>query len=92
MKKRIVIWIASIVVVVVILALLFARSAHSAPPVIPGDANGDGKVNVGDITKVERIILGLDAATPGADANLDGRVNVGDITKILRIVTGLDAQ
>ncbi|GAG13450.1 unnamed protein product, partial [marine sediment metagenome] len=37
--------------------------------VIPGDANGDGSVNALDITKVERIIAGLDAQTPGADAN-----------------------
>ncbi|MBI4284371.1 MAG: hypothetical protein HY670_00505 [Chloroflexi bacterium] len=36
----------------------------------PGDANGDGVVDALDITKVERIIAGLDALTYGADANL----------------------
>jgi len=58
--------------------------------VIPGDANGDGSVNALDITKVERIIAGLDAQTPGADANQDGNINALDITKVERIIAGLD--
>jgi len=57
---------------------------------IPGDANGDGAVDTWDITKVERIIAGLDAETPGADANQDGSINALDITKVERIITGLD--
>jgi hypothetical protein len=58
--------------------------------VLPGDANGDGNINVLDMTKVARIILLLDAETPGCDANLDGFTNVLDITKIARIILGLD--
>jgi hypothetical protein len=58
--------------------------------VLPGDANGDGEVNALDITKVERVIAGLDAGTPGADANQDGSVNALDITKTERIIAGLD--
>ncbi|MFA4837302.1 MAG: cohesin domain-containing protein, partial [Dehalococcoidia bacterium] len=58
--------------------------------VIPGDANGDGAVNVLDMTKVAREILQLDQLTPGADANLDGLVNVLDMTKIARIILLLD--
>jgi hypothetical protein len=54
--------------------------------VIPGDANGDGLVNALDITKVERIIAGLDAETPGADANEDGSVNALDITMVEIII------
>jgi len=57
--------------------------------VLPGDANGDGNVNALDITKVERIISGLDAETPGADANQDGNINALDITKIEIIIAGL---
>ncbi len=57
---------------------------------LPGDANGDGIVNNLDITKLERILVGLDTATPGADANQDGVVNNLDITKIERIIVGLD--
>jgi len=57
-----------------------------ASGVIPGDANGDGSVNALDITKVERIIAGLDAETPGADANEDGSVNALDITMVEIII------
>ena len=65
-------------------------SVHVSSAVLPGDANGDGIVNNLDITKVERIIVGLDAETPGADANQDGVVNNLDITKVERIIVGLD--
>ena len=62
----------------------------AAPPVsLPGDATGNGEIDAMDITKVERIIAGLDAQTPGADANQDGKMNACDITKVERIVAGL---
>jgi PKD repeat protein len=53
-----------------------------------GDANKDGTVNSIDITKVERIIMTLDASTAGADANGDGSVNALDITRIEQIIMG----
>ncbi len=52
----------------------------------PGDANKDGNVNSLDITKVERIIMGLDDPTPGADANGDGSTSALDITQIELII------
>jgi V8-like Glu-specific endopeptidase len=55
----------------------------------PGDANNDGTVNALDITKVERIIVGLDSATPGADCNQDSTVNALDITCVERTIAGL---
>lgn len=56
-----------------------------------GDANGDGSVNVGDLTAVASCILGY--ATEGfdadaADADRDGNINVGDISAIERIILG----
>ena len=57
-------------------------------PVV-GDANGNGVVTVADMTKVERVILGLDAATPGCDANQDGQINMADVTMIGRIILGI---
>lgn len=56
----------------------------------PGDANGDGKVNATDVTKVERIIAGPDTPTPWADANQDGTINAQDITRVERVIVGLD--
>jgi hypothetical protein len=57
--------------------------------VTPGDGNGDGAVNALDITKVERVIVGLDTDTPGSDANSDGNVNAMDITMIELIIAGM---
>jgi len=54
----------------------------------PGDANNDGSVNNLDITKLEKIIVGLDSPDPGADANGDGKVNTLDITKVEMVIMG----
>ena len=67
----------------------YATDSFTVQTVTAGDANGDGAVNALDITKVERIIAGLDAQTAGADANQDGNVNALDITKVERIIAGL---
>jgi hypothetical protein len=57
---------------------------------LPGDANGDGYINIFDMTRVARIILELEDPTPGADANQDGSINIFDMTKIARIILELD--
>jgi hypothetical protein len=68
----------------------YASDSFTIQPVAPGDANGDGTVNVLDITRVERAIADLDTETSGSDANGDGVINVLDITRIERIIAGLD--
>ena len=68
----------------------YGSDSFTVQAVTPGDGNGDGVVNALDITKVERVITGLDTETSGADANQDGGVNALDITKIERIIAGLD--
>jgi hypothetical protein len=57
---------------------------------MPGDANGDGVVNVLDISKTARIILERESPNPRADANKDGVINVFDITKVARLILELD--
>ena len=56
---------------------------------IAGDANGDGKVDVSDITAIAAYILGKNP-TPfrkdNADANGDGVIDVGDITTTASII------
>ena len=55
----------------------------------PGDANGDGTVNVGDIATISNWILGRPQTNfwwIAADVNEDKLVNVGDISKVARII------
>jgi len=56
---------------------------------IVGDANMDGVVDTGDITKVKRIYFELDPPTPCADVNGDGLIDTGDITAIKGIYFGI---
>ena len=50
-----------------------------------GDANGDGKVDIDDLTRLRR--YNAEASTvifPGADVNGDGTVDIGDLTRLRR--------
>jgi len=69
---------------------LASEYSWSFTTVLVGDATGEGLVDARDITKVERIIAGLDAATPGADATQDGLIDARDITMVERIIAGLE--
>ena len=57
---------------------------------ITGDVNGDGKVNVSDVTALINMILGI---TPmdqtRADVNGDTKVNVSDVTALINIILGI---
>lgn len=58
---------------------------------IKGDVNGDGYVNMNDVTFVINIILGkneteYELAT--ADVNGDGFINMNDVTAIINIILG----
>lgn len=56
---------------------------------IPGDANGDGEVNVSDIVEIVNDIMGKTSAKfvrVAADVNEDGEVNVTDIVKVVSII------
>lgn len=69
---------------------LASEYSWSFTTVLVGDATGEGEVDARDITKVERIIAGLDAAMPGADATQDGLIDARDITMVERIIGGLE--
>lgn len=58
-------------------------------PILLGDVNGDGEVNVADINVVTDIVLGgtVDSQTRlRADVNGDGEINVADINVISDII------
>jgi hypothetical protein len=58
------------------------------PECIPGDANGDGVVDVSDLPVEKQIILGELPPTCGADANEDGNINILDLVEIKLIIIG----
>ena len=57
-----------------------------------GDVNGDGRVNVSDVSALINMILGLEPMDQArADVNGDGRVNVSDVTKLINIILGIES-
>ena len=55
----------------------------------PGDVNGDGSVDVLDLTYLVNVILGTASATPCSDVNGDGSVDVLDLTATVNIILGV---
>ena len=56
----------------------------------PGDVNGDGRVNVSDVSALINMIMGITAMDQAAaDVNGDGRVNVSDVSALINIILGI---
>ena len=56
---------------------------------IKGDVNGDGKVNVSDVTALVNMILEvIPRDQERGDINGDGKVNVSDVTALVNIILG----
>lgn len=52
-----------------------------------GDVNGDGSVDVGDVTMLIRAILDSNHVNPDfEDVNGDGFIDVGDVTALISLV------
>lgn len=95
MNKKLVVIIGLVVSILVLVfmnvGVVFADNVdNSTVYFIAGDANDNGRISVGDLTIVERYILGYDKFSQGMDANRDGDVNMGDVIKIERYILNLD--
>ncbi len=55
-----------------------------------GDMDGDGIVDVADVTKVVSMILDESQSSDTGDVNGDGIVDVADITKVISVILGSD--
>lgn len=55
------------------------------PPVIPGDVNGDGEVNIADVNAIIDVIL-TGVPNAGADVNRDGETNIADVNVVIDII------
>ena len=62
----------------------------STPGFETGDVNGDGTVNVTDITTLVNMILGVvPKDETRADVDGDGKVNVSDVTALINLILGI---
>ena len=56
---------------------------------LKGDVNGDGKVNVSDVTALVNMILGvIPKDFTRGDVNGDGNINVSDVTALINLILG----
>lgn len=71
-----------------------AASNAAQTPVVSGDANGDGELNMKDVLIVRRVIAGLAAINPAFEerARISGGefLSAKDVLKMRRIIAGLD--
>ena len=58
-------------------------------PYIQGDGNMDGIIDGRDVIRVKKIILGLEAETPGADANGDCVIDGRDVIRVKKMILGI---
>lgn len=57
---------------------------------LPGDMNGDGKVNINDVTVLINIVLSIDGDGGSLIGDVDGNgiVNIMDVTRLIDIILG----
>ena len=72
-----------------------AQPDNPATTVMRGDANGDGKISISDLSRVQKHLLGLITLQGnefvGGDANSDGKISISDLSKIQKHLLGLDS-
>ena len=52
----------------------------------PGDVDGDGKVNISDVSTLIDLLLNGDDISDGADVDGDGKVNISDLSALIDIL------
>ncbi len=59
-------------------------------PYLPGDANGDGSLDILDLVRLSKHLAGADAAVNGISAELngDGQLTVRDLVRLRRLLVG----
>jgi hypothetical protein len=61
-----------------------------------GDNNANNKLDVGDATRIQRLLVGLETARSwdvfGNDTNGNDELDPGDVTQVLRTVVAIDPQ
>ena len=55
---------------------------------IPGDVDGDGRVNIDDVTTLIQMLLSGGTNDSAADIDGNGKVNIDDVTTLINILLG----
>ena len=88
-RMRFVSWDANVVSCGAIRVATFTAISSTTPPpppdTLPGDVDGDGVVNISDVTALIDYLLG--ASSPidmdNADVDADGHINISDVTTLI---------
>ena len=56
------------------------------PPSTPGDIDGDGQVNIADVTALIDLLLSGNVGNNAADVDGDGQVSISDVTALIDIL------
>ena len=69
-------------------------ATESIPDHVPGDINGDGKLNNKDVTRLQKYLAGeeVDINPAALDVNGDGKVNNKDLTRLQKYLKGDDVE
>ena len=59
---------------------------------MPGDVDGDGVVNIADVTALIDILLSGGTAPANADVDGDGIVNIADVTALIDMLLSGNAK
>ena len=73
-----------------ILAGNIVKIFFSDTPIKRGDINGDGNVNISDVTALVNIILGKEKENIAADVDENGTISIADVTALVNIILGKD--
>ena len=65
--------------------LVYASMPPDGPQPVTGDVNGDGEVNISDISEIIDLILSGRVSDLG-DVNGDGEINISDINTVIDII------
>lgn len=60
-------------------------SSEQPQPVVPGDVNGDGEVNISDVSDIIDLMLS-GHFTDAGDVNGDGEINITDINAVIDLI------
>ncbi len=62
----------------------------AAGPVVPGDANGDGIVSIGEVQQAINMFLGVQPVGNNVDCDAGGTVTIGEIQRVINAFLGQD--